>query len=106
LSVTTGQSPLTLGATPFDPALERQIVDVVTDLLIRLDNDGKIVKRTRKIYTMMLFGILNFSHTWYDPNGGVDPQEFADMVVDQFLYGFSATPAAEVQTAMRRRRPS
>ena len=43
---------------------------------------------------MMLFGMLNFSHTWYDPKGGIVPQEFADMVVDQSLYGFIA-PAAK-----------
>jgi hypothetical protein len=34
-----------------------------------LDNMGKIVKQTTKVYTMMLFGTLNFSHTWYDPKG-------------------------------------
>lgn len=71
-------------------SLERQIVEIVSDLLIRLDKEGKIVKRTKKIYTMMLFGILNFSHTWFDPGGGVAPTEFADMVVDLFLYGFTA----------------
>ncbi|WP_454644788.1 TetR family transcriptional regulator [Bradyrhizobium liaoningense] len=75
-------------------ALERQIVDIVSDLLIRLDKDGKIVKRTKKIYTMMLFGILNFSHTWFDPAGGITPTEFADMIVDLFLYGF-ASPASQ-----------
>jgi len=74
-------------------ALERQLVDTVADLLIRLDKEGKIVKRTKKVYTMMLFGMLNFSHTWYDPKGDIAPQEFADMVVDQFLYGFTASAA-------------
>ena len=44
-------------------ALERQLVDTVSDLLIRLDTEGKIVKRSKKVYTMMLFGMLNFSHT-------------------------------------------
>ncbi|WGR93687.1 hypothetical protein MTX20_03940 [Bradyrhizobium sp. ISRA435] len=63
---------------------------MISDLLIRLDKEGKVVKRTKKVYSMMLFGILNFSHTWYDPKGGVDPKEFADMVVDLFLYGFTA----------------
>ena len=72
--------------------LERQLVDAVSDLLIRLDTEGKIVKRSKKVYTMMLFGMLNFSHTWYDPTGDIEPQEFADMVVDLFLYGF-AMPA-------------
>jgi len=85
-------------------SLERQIVDIVSDLLIRLDKQGKIVKRTKKIYTMMLFGILNFSHTWFDPAGGIAPTEFADMVVDLFLHGFTS-PASlkELASAHRQR---
>lgn len=71
-------------------ALERQIVDTISDLLIRLDTEGKIVKRSKRVYTMMLLGMLNFSHTWYDPRGDIAPQEFADMVVDLFIYGFAA----------------
>ena len=84
-------------------ALERQIVDAVADLLIRLDQDGKIAKRTRKVYAMMLFGILNFSHTWYDPAGGIGPTDFADMVVDHFLYGFT-TRSAKAGEPVRTRR--
>jgi AcrR family transcriptional regulator len=82
--------------------LERQLVDTISDLLIRLDTEGKIVKRSKKVYTMMLFGMLNFSHTWYDPKGDIEPQEFADMVVDLFMYGFAA-PAAKGVPARRQR---
>jgi len=83
-------------------SLERQIVDLVSDLLIRLDKEGKIVKRTKKIYTMMLFGILNFSHTWFDPAGGITPTEFADMIVDLFMYGFTApAPQAIKKSTIR-----
>ena len=71
-------------------SLERRIVDLITGLILQLDNKGKIVKRTKKVYTMMLFGTLNFSHTWYDPKGGIGPAEFADMVVDQFLHGIAS----------------
>lgn len=83
-------------------ALERQIVDTISGLLIRLDTEGKIVKRSKRVYTMMLLGMLNFSHTWYDPRGDIAPQEFADMVVDLFLYGFAAP--AEKGTAARKQR--
>ncbi len=74
-------------------SLERRIVDLITGLILELDSQGKVVKRTRKVYTMMLFGTLNFSHTWYDPKGGIGPDEFADMIVDQFLHGI-ASPVA------------
>lgn len=95
-----------LGETEQDAikALERQLVDTVSDLLLKLDKEGKIVRRTKKIYSMMLFGILNFSHTWYDPKGGVDPSEFADMVVDLFLYGFTMpVPAKDSARPLRQR---
>lgn len=85
-------------------ALERQIVNLASDLLVRLDKQGKIVKRTKKIYAMMLFGILNFSHTWFDPAGGVAPAEFADMTVDLFLYGFTGPASSKDSAAMQRQR--
>ena len=84
--------------------LERQLVDVISDLLLRLDQEGRIIKRTKKIYSMMLFGILNFSHTWYDPKGGVEPTEFADMVVDLFLYGFTSPVLAGQDAPTKRQR--
>jgi AcrR family transcriptional regulator len=82
--------------------LERQLVDIVTDLLVRLDAEGRIVKRTKKIYTMILFGIINYTYTWYDPKGGVGPQEFADMAVELFLDGFASGAAAKPTAASRR----
>jgi AcrR family transcriptional regulator len=82
--------------------LERQLVDILTDLLVRLDTEGKIVRRTRKIYTMMLFGIINYTYTWYDPKGGISPGEFADIAIDLFLNGFAAGSAARSAVASRR----
>jgi AcrR family transcriptional regulator len=82
--------------------LERQLVDIVTDLLVRLDAEGRIVKRTKKIYTMILFGIINFTYTWYDPQGGIGPKEFADMAVELFLNGFTPSGAAKPAAANKR----
>ena len=84
--------------------LERQLVDTVTDLLVRLDAEGKIVKRTKKIYTMILFGIINYTYTWYDPKGGIGPREFADMAIDVFLNGFAAVDTGKPVPASRRER--
>ncbi len=82
--------------------LERQLVDIVTDLLVRLDAEGRIVKRTKKIYTMILFGIINYTYTWYDPKGGIGPKEFADMAVELFLHGFA--PGGDARPAVASRR--
>jgi len=82
--------------------LERQLVDIVTDLLVRLDVEGRIVKRTKKIYTMIMFGIINYTYTWYDPKGGIDPKEFADMAVELFLNGFMPGEATKSASTNRR----
>jgi AcrR family transcriptional regulator len=68
--------------------LGRQIVSIMAELLARLDQSGKMTPRTEKVYTMMLFGIINYTYTWYDPHGPVTPDEFADMAVNLFLEGF------------------
>ncbi len=62
----------------------------------------KIVKRTKKIYTMILFGIINFTYTWYDPKGAIGPQEFADMAVELFLHGFAPGAVGKAATTNRR----
>src|SRR3954469_19691021 len=72
------------------------------DLLLRLDAEGRVVKRTKKIYTMILFGIINFTYTWYDPKGAIGPQEFADMAVELFLHGFAPGAVEKAATTNRR----
>jgi hypothetical protein len=51
---------------------------------------------------MILFGIINYTYTWYDPKGGIGPQEFADMAVELFLHGFVPGGAATSAAAHRR----
>jgi hypothetical protein len=82
--------------------LERRLVEAVSNPLAELDGEGKIVTRSKRVYAMMLFGVLNFGHTWYDPKGDILPKEFADMVVDLFLHGFTAPPAEKL--VLRRQR--
>ncbi len=84
--------------------LERQIVEMISNLLLKLDTEGRLAKRTKKVYTMMLFGILNYSHTWYDPKGGIGPREFADRVVELFLAGFNPAALGGAEVARIRER--
>jgi hypothetical protein len=37
---------------------------------------------------MLVFGMINYTFTWFDPKGDVSPTEFADMAVQLFLNGF------------------
>lgn len=72
-------------------AKQRKITELASDILIRIDRQHRLTMRTKKIYTMMLFGIINYTFTWYDPKGPVPPQEYADITADLFIKGFTKT---------------
>lgn len=72
--------------------LERQILDRLSDLLIRVDAAGKITAENKRVYTMMYLGIVNYTFAWYDPNGRVSPAGYADLATDLFLHGLLTGP--------------
>lgn len=82
-------------------ALERQIVDLVSNVLARVDSGGKITPSTRKVYTMALLGTINYLYTWYDPQGSVKPKQYARMATDLFLNGFLAASDLTIAPAER-----
>lgn len=70
-------------------AKQRRITELTSDILIRIDAKHRLTTRNKKAYTMMLFGIINYTFTWYDPKGPVSPQEYAEMTSDLFIRGFT-----------------
>jgi AcrR family transcriptional regulator len=69
-------------------ALERRLVDMVAGLLVRLDPQAisGMPLRTKPI-TMMLFGMINSTFTWYRAEGALAPQQLADLAADLMLGG-------------------
>ena len=66
-------------------AKQRAIVDAVAGLLRRADARlGGDPDRIR-VQTMLLFGMINWTHTWFDPEGPVSADELADMAVELVL---------------------
>ena len=80
--------------------LEQQIVVLVSNALVLADRSGRITRANRKIYTMLLLGMINYTYTWYDPDAAVKPPAFARMATDLFLNGFLSG-----QTAVRKTTP-
>ncbi|MEW5420905.1 TetR/AcrR family transcriptional regulator [Amorphus sp. 3PC139-8] len=72
-------------------AVQRQMTETVGDILIRIDSQHRLTTRTKKVYAMMLFGIINYTFAWYDPKGPVGPEEYADMTSDLFIRGFTGS---------------
>jgi AcrR family transcriptional regulator len=80
--------------------MERAIVAKIADSLAELDAARNLTPRSKKVYTMLVFGMINFTFTWFDPKGAVTPAEFAEMSVQLFLKGFHS----KIEAAGERRK--
>jgi AcrR family transcriptional regulator len=73
--------------------LEKKVTDLVADML-RDQNPG-LSGTSYKPYAMLLIGMLNWTDTWYQPNGPIKPHELSDMMSRLFLRGFLAERAEQ-----------
>ena len=63
---------------------QRAIIDAMQALLRTLPGTPQEGAEIRA-YTMLLFGMINWTHTWYDAAGPVSPDRLADMVASLVL---------------------
>ncbi|RRH76183.1 TetR/AcrR family transcriptional regulator [Falsigemmobacter faecalis] len=75
-------------------ARQRKIVALIRDALTRVDVQHRMTSRTASTYAMSLLGSLNYTYIWFDPEGPVRSEDYADQVVDVFLNGFLAPGAS------------
>ena len=68
-------------------AIERGLIEVVDDLIGRMSKRLAGRRGERRAAAMMFYGMINWTHTWFDPSGAVKPRAFADQVVDTLLDG-------------------
>jgi AcrR family transcriptional regulator len=92
-----------LPATPRDAirALERDLIGRVADLLARINPDVSQAPHLRMPYTMMFYGLLNWTYLWCDAQGSMGPDEFAHRATELFLHGFKALPRTGDETERR-----
>ncbi len=69
--------------------LQRALTSLVSDLLTRLNPELLSDLRLPMLYTMMFYGVLNWTYIWYDADGAVGPDEFSRRAADLFLHGFA-----------------
>lgn len=87
-------------------AHRREIIDKERELISHVRNVLKaILPDTAKaglsnIDTMLFFGMINWTYTWYRADGSMQPHDLADRCVDIFLNGYRA---AAGETAPRKR---
>ncbi|MGH7645686.1 MAG: TetR/AcrR family transcriptional regulator [Gemmatimonadales bacterium] len=68
-------------------AIKRRYVDLLEGLLRDAAPDESPVDRNAAAY--LLFGMMNWMYTWYDPAREIDPRRLADLIARIFLGGFA-----------------
>jgi AcrR family transcriptional regulator len=66
---------------------QRRLITVVESLLAEIQPKLKRSKDLARPATMLFFGMINWTHTWYDPAGRASPAKVADLTVDIMLDG-------------------
>lgn len=66
---------------------QRQLLDIMDRILVEIRPDLVDEKPRRRALTMMFFGMLNFTHTWFDQNGALGGSEVASMAAGMFIAG-------------------
>ena len=94
-------------------AHRREIIDKQRELISHVRNVLKAILPDHakaglsNIDTMLFFGMINWTYTWYRPDGAMRPHDLADRCVDIFLHGYSAAAgggAARGEAAAPRKR--
>lgn len=61
---------------------QRRIVDSIETILQQIQPGLKGRKRLSKPSAMLFLGMINWTHTWFDPNGAASADLVADLAVD------------------------
>ena len=72
---------------------QRGVIDAVQKLLEAIHPvlaGGAVLART---HTMLLFGMINWTHTWFDPAGPLSADKFADIALDRIMAPIKAKRA-------------
>ena len=58
---------------------QRAIIDAVTGLFGKMEPELASDPVAARARAMMLFGMINWTHTWYDASGPIKPDEIAEL---------------------------
>lgn len=72
---------------------QRALLDIIDRLLLEIRPDLANDRPQRRAITMMFFGMLNWTHTWFDPTGPVTSAHIANIASAMFINGISSPPA-------------
>jgi AcrR family transcriptional regulator len=79
--------------------LEKVLLDLVGDVLVKLN--GRVVPSERRVYSLLLIGMMNWVELWYKEAGSVSPAELYKMVGRLFLDGLLSVNGRKPKAASK-----
>ncbi len=70
--------------------VQRGLIENVRTLLSEIEPALKGNTKRNLAAAMLFFGMINWTHTWFDPKGAISAEEIAEMTVDLTLGGLTA----------------
>lgn len=70
-------------------AVQRGLIETVRKLLVEIEPSLKRKRAESFSAAMLFFGMINWTHTWFDPKGAVSAGALAEMAVDLVLGGLA-----------------
>jgi hypothetical protein len=67
--------------------IQRRLVDLVEKIIVEIRPDLGGRSALKRPAVMLYFGMINWAHTWLDPDGRASPSKIADLAVNTFLDG-------------------
>ena len=64
---------------------QRRIIDAVQKLLVAIHPVLEKDSASARAHAMLLFGMINWTHTWFDSTGPISAEELADMALERIL---------------------
>ncbi len=71
--------------------IQRRLIEIVEKTITELRPELSGRAALKRPSAMLYFGMINWMHTWLDPDGKAKPQRIADLAVNTFLDGIERT---------------
>jgi AcrR family transcriptional regulator len=77
--------------------LQHRFINRAVLIFTQLRPDLNARRDTLTSLAMLLFGMTNWIHVWYDPKGPIKPEELTDLITDIFLDGYLNKSSKELR---------
>ena len=83
---------------------QRKVIEAVQKLIVQLHPELAGEPVIARAYTMLLFGMINWTSTWFDPAGPLSPDAIADLAFERTIAPVTVDLSAIQQPRGKRRR--